>query len=888
MAVTFNPLTPWQWAITLLGATGVLVLLGRYVFSSPAGRRRLFGNKTLLQVFVPIFSIGAVFFYALAAWNPIILKVKPGARPHLAVVLDVSQSVLSGDGGLESLKDTVVRWLNPSLASLEPELRSEATASIITVGMSGSEVRRSLPLSELASAINRLGERDLPDGSGTNLEEGLRLAKKQITDASGQGAVLLISDGNQTSHDAVAAAQSLARAGIPIYSLPLVGTSSAVYLAAADLPAQVAAQQETHLRWVVWNKLQDAAQVEFTVSINPGSQEPGGRAERVVRKSTVTMPGNQWANFNVPLTFQSAGFQFVDLIMKVQAGQEENIVQRRFFIYVLEPPRVLAIGGDNRWVGFYTQDEILIDHAEAVNLSSETIFDEYDSIVINNVDSRAFADNLLGRLAKSVTKDGLGLFFVNGPHAPRSEEEPTLLNSYEGTPIEPLLPVSVKPRDETQEPPPRNVVFLMDVSGSMEGAPLETSKQIARHLVQQYLRPQDRLDVITFTTEAEHVVQSLAMDADGRQQALQAIDNIPVGGGTDPTRALELLTSLKVANCGLIFLSDGEFAPVASRPDCRAAVFDIGQVGADPNFPLDIADPLPVPIGFNPASIVVPYFEPQVRKKFFEPGGFTPLSLRSSNPLAASLAFPEDLRLEGSAVSYIKETADLLAVRPKLTDPVLAFLETEEGTVGAFTSEFSDQWLQSPNGRAAIRDWILHTVAYSARDRYIFQLNDLGTGLEMCVSVNSEGLAPAQISGLQVALNLQGQEVPFRMVEDEAPGYFCGRTVLPERISTMKGTISIKESGLDAIPKKQRIPILLPASGMESSNTPNEAFSFGTNEALLKQLALEGRGIFDPAPGTVLFAPRTEQTRANPLWPWLLVVGTAFYLAAIISRRINN
>jgi hypothetical protein len=888
LAITFAPLSPWQWVTSVLCVGSVLFLIIRYIFSSRATRQRYFGDRNTFQILILINTLATACFFTLAAWNPILIKITAVPRPQLAVVLDVSQSVLNGMGNFQTLKNDLLRWLEPSISDIDPRLRQEGTGSIIAVGMSGSVVRNSVPLENLSAAINRLSETDLPSSQGTNLEDGLILAKNRIASSGGQGAVLLVTDGNQTDGNAFLAAQTLSKAGIPIYVLPLSGGSSAVYLAAANLPPQISARQETHLRWLVWNQLDHEVESEFSILINSGSKEAGKRSERTVRKNSVVLPGKQWVNFNVPLSFEGVGIQFVDLVMKVKDDQKETQVQRRFFIYVIEPPRVLAIGGDNRWSGYFLPDELIVDNAEAAKLNADTVFQDYDAVVINNVDAHTFLPGFLDRLAQSMTTDGLGLFFVNGQHAPRKDEDPTILNSYEGTPIERLLPVSVKPRDETKEPPSRSVVFLMDVSGSMEGGKLEASKQIARYLIQKYLRPQDRLDVITFTTDAQQVVSSLSMDGNGKQTALQAIDNIPVGGGTDPSRALELLTRLKVTNCGLFFISDGEFAPISARPDCRSAVFDIGQDYVDPNFPLDIADPIPVPDGFNPASIVVPYFEPEIRKKFFESGSFQPLSMKASNPLAATLPFPEDLPLDGSAVSYIKDNADLIAVRPKLTDPVLAFLETDEGTAGVFTSELSTQLLENEKGRSAVREWILNTVAYSARDRYVFQLQDLGIGLELCISIVSESLSPPQVSGLKTELHLGDKEIPFRMSEVDAPGHFCGRILLPERQETLKGTLIIQENGMEAIRKKQKISILIPSDLAFRTALPSEAYSYGTNESLLKELALAGGGLYAPPKGTVIFSPRTEKTRANPLWPWLLILGTLFYLIAIAVRRVNN
>jgi Mg-chelatase subunit ChlD len=899
MEITWNPFTPVQWIVTVLCALAFLIPVIRLIFPRPESRQAIWGSRTGMWPFILVAILLTSLLWSLAAWNPIIVQVKDGARPYLALVMDVSQSVTRAEGGWGAVQERALTWLEKSLAAIQPEVLEKGAASLVLVGRTGSTVRADFPLKDLPTVLRKVSERDFPNDTETNLQEGLDTVKKQIDKADGQGVVVLFTDGNETQGDGFAAAARLAQSGVPIDILPLSGSSTAVYLAAADLPVQVAgfdpkfseslSQQITHLRGVIWNKLNEPAQAELSAQVNAGFKEEGVRKERTLWEKSMSLPGQQWASFSVPIALQGAGLQFVDLSMKT--GPQGVAVNRRFFIHVLQPPRILAIGGDNRWAGYYDrQQELWVDMVDQKALTSQTTFDDYDAVVLNNVDGRLFPAGFLDRLAKSVTQDGLGLFFVNGQHPPRGEDDPTLLNSYEGTAIEPILPISVKPRDYTKEPPPRNVVIVIDVSGSMVdndgGQRLETARRIAAFIIQERLRPVDHLDVLTFTTKAEHISKGYLMDAAGKQRALEDIRQMQKGGGTNATEVVRLVTNLKLANCGLIFISDGEFAPVKQRPDCQGNVFVIGNpVRAD--FPLDFADPIPIPLGYNPANVVIPYFEPDKRKKYFEPGLFKPASLRTFSPLAATLTFPEALSLDGAAVSYVKEKAELIAVRPKLTDPVLAYLGTGQGMVGAFTGTFSLDWLENEEGRKAILNWLSYTVAYNARDRYVFHVTDLGQALELCVAVVSKEESVPQLSGLEAEIRLPASVVKFAMRRQENEGAFCATAAIPDHAQTLKGTLFLKEVGSDALLKSQRIPILLPPSHRPDSALTREAYSSGTHDILLKSMAAKGGGMYDPPAGEVLFAPRVEQTRSNPLWPWLFLGGAVFYLVAIGLRRLN-
>jgi len=96
------------------------------------------------------------------------------------------------------------------------------------------------------------------------------------------------------------------------------------------------------------------------------------------------------------------------------------------------------------------------------------------------------------------------------------------------------------PRRPTQSQiPPREYIFVLDVSGSMHGFPLETAKQLMGKLLKQ-LRPTDTFNVVLFSG-ASHVMSpegSLPASGFHVDQASQLISEQRGGGGTELLAAL--------------------------------------------------------------------------------------------------------------------------------------------------------------------------------------------------------------------------------------------------------------------------------------------------------------------------------------------------------------
>jgi Ca-activated chloride channel homolog len=86
--------------------------------------------------------------------------------------------------------------------------------------------------------------------------------------------------------------------------------------------------------------------------------------------------------------------------------------------------------------------------------------------------------------------------------------------------------------------PPREYIFIMDVSGSMSGFPIETSKKLMENLIKK-LRPIDKFNLMLFAGSSTVLSQtSLFATEENLKKALELVDKQSGGGGTELLPAL--------------------------------------------------------------------------------------------------------------------------------------------------------------------------------------------------------------------------------------------------------------------------------------------------------------------------------------------------------------
>jgi Ca-activated chloride channel family protein len=154
-----------------------------------------------------------------------------------------------------------------------------------------------------------------------------------------------------------------------------------------------------------------------------------------------------------------------------------------------------------------------------------------------------------------------------------------------------LLMVEPPARVGPEHIPPREYVFVVDVSGSMNGFPLETAKKLLHDLIGN-LRPTDLFNVILFSgTSSQMAPSSLCATRPNIDRALRHIDDQRGGGGTELLPAMQRVLSMphyESRSRSIVVVSDGYIAAerelfrfVAGNRD-RANVFAFG-IGSSVN-----------------------------------------------------------------------------------------------------------------------------------------------------------------------------------------------------------------------------------------------------------------------------------------------------------------
>ena len=111
------------------------------------------------------------------------------------------------------------------------------------------------------------------------------------------------------------------------------------------------------------------------------------------------------------------------------------------------------------------------------------------------------------------------------------------------------------------KPAPKDVVFVVDTSGSMAGAKLQQAQKALRFCVEN-LNPDDRFEIVRFSTEAEPLFHELVLaDSDHRKRANGFVDEFKPIGGTAIADALQSALKVRPDKSDrpfvVIFLTDG-------------------------------------------------------------------------------------------------------------------------------------------------------------------------------------------------------------------------------------------------------------------------------------------------------------------------------------------
>jgi len=115
-------------------------------------------------------------------------------------------------------------------------------------------------------------------------------------------------------------------------------------------------------------------------------------------------------------------------------------------------------------------------------------------------------------------------------------------------------------RVAAEDIPPREYVFVVDVSGSMDGFPLDTSKKLLEDLIGG-LRPTDFFNVVLFAGDSTSLSESpLPANPENISRAVQLIEQQRGSGGTELLPAIKQAMSLRTepgVSRNIVLVTDG-------------------------------------------------------------------------------------------------------------------------------------------------------------------------------------------------------------------------------------------------------------------------------------------------------------------------------------------
>jgi Ca-activated chloride channel family protein len=743
---------------------------------------------------------------------------------------------------------------------------------------------------------------DLQPIDGTNVEQALQLALAMFPADAGRRLVL-VSDGNETAGDSLAAARRAASLGatpVPIDVLPLsYRVESDVQVARIEAPA-VARPEGVVLIRIVLESIRDtdgwlSLRLEDRV-IDLNGEEAGSR--RFVRAAAGTSVHTaRVALGDTPVHRLEAAFESAD-------PRDDPLAENNLARAVIATPgegRALVIRrGDAPNADAFAQ--LLRDAdipAEAIDPAAAPIdmllLQSYDLVVLDNVAAADFDPAFHDALARAVNDLGVGLIMLGG-------ERSFGAGGWNGTPTEAVLPVELDLPKELRLTHAA-LVLVLDKSGSMGRAVAgrrANQQEVANEAVARAiasLQPDSLVGVVAFDTGAREWVP-LAPN-ENPDATIDAVRSITPGGGTSILRGLrrarDMLEPVDVKRKLVVLLTDGQsesieqLEPLAREMAADGVMLTTIAIGDDADGSL-LARLAEVGGGAfhavtNPATItrVLVDAVQVINRPLIKEVSFAPLAAPGATAIGAVGAGAPNL--EGMVITAPRP--DPRVVDELLTpegEPLLSHWQAGLGRAAAFTSDAFGPWSYRWNGwddRDTFWRQIARTIARSPSSaRFEMTLSFDDGRLSIDVEAADQAGSPldhVSLPGTVYAPDGRAIDVRLRQV---APGRYAGE-------ADAKATGNYLVALTPRVGDQAAAPVIGGAAAPEGAEFRRSR----SNVVLLERLATETGGrvldVRQPAMAD-LFDRRGVPPSVSllPAWRMLLWALLALALLDIASRRL--
>jgi uncharacterized membrane protein/uncharacterized protein YegL len=694
-------------------------------------------------------------------------------------------------------------------------------------------------------------------GRATDLEAAVREAIASLP-AGMVPRVALITDGKENKGSIARAAWQAQQLGIPIDTFALAGHAKpALRLESVSLPSIAFTGEQFPIDMVVSSPSAGPAQVELSAEGKPlgQSQVNLNRGENPLRlHASVNTPGA------------------LDIAVAIRAGALGEV--RFDQAVVLRQPKVLYISQDpaaqdSHFPAALASAQFDVNRAGDLG---EVHLNDYQLVIFNNWDLEAIPAN--GKQAlETYVKQGGGLLVIGGERNIYKEDKKV------EDPLDRTLPAKLAP---PRSPEGTAVVLIIDKSSSMEGRKMELARLAAIGVIEN-LRPIDQVGVLIFDNSFEWAVP--IRRAEDKALIKRLISGITPDGGTQIAPALNeayrRIRPVTATYKHIVLLTDGiseEGDSMTLAKEAEAQKVTISTVGLGQDVNRNYLERVATSAGGKSYFLTEPQgLEQLLLRDVLEHTGSTTVERPLAPEVLKHAEILNDVGMETAPMlkGYVRFTSKPTAetiLQLDRHDPLLARWQYGLGRSAVFASDAKTRWAA---------DW----VTWKGYDKFWTNLcRDLlprAQGGEAAVEYDSangnlvveyrlgRGVPePDKIPDVYV-FGPDGfqQPVPVKKI---ATGTFRGR--LP--IGSRQGLFRVRTA------EDSRA---FPEAGLYRPEA--ELADYGSNEALLKQVATFTGGRFQPDPAAVFSGGGRSIASSLQLWPGLLAFAVLLSLAELVMRK---
>ncbi len=685
--------------------------------------------------------------------------------------------------------------------------------------------------------------------------------------------IVLLSDGNQTTRDAFAAAT---RSRVPVTTVPLPTRSEPeVQISEVDVPAEVREGEPFFVEVVIQSNHDDEAVVE----VYRGDH-------KVIGETRQLKTGENRFRFQQSIERARLASYSVRISKMKQDTLLDNNIESGL-VYAAGKPRILIIESDPnliRDLAYALEEQGIESDTRPPQGMPETLADlqNYELVILSNVPATSLTQQQMEIARTYVQELGGGFIMLGG-------EQSFGLGGYYKSSLEEILPVR-SDFEKEKETPSLAMVLVIDKSGSMSGDKIEMAKSAARGAA-ELLGSRDKLGVLAF--DGETYVISEMQSARMKGKISDEISRIDAGGGTTMYPAMEMAfemlmsTSAKLKH--VIILTDGVSSPgdfegmaqqmVSSK--MTVSTVAVGD-GSDTNLLESIARVGKGRYYFTTEAAQVPQIFAKetvtASKSAIDEQPFLPQVVRATHALS-DLDMEAAPFLLGYVMTRPKPTCEVILASEK-GDPLLAWWRYGLGMTAAFTSDAKNRWAA---------EWMTWEGFGKFWTQVIRQTMRKSDARGIVVDVQRKG----KLSSLKVdAVNELGQflnnaEVELTVID---PQLKRNKTLLkqtaPGRYATEFETPRSGAYHMELALKQNDKVVYRQSRGMTVGYS-DELRIRPVNQTLLRGIAEASGGTFEPEPGELMKQSDETVTRPTPLWPYLVTAALLLLILDVALRRVD-